>query len=121
MLVFSAVPFTAVKALANSPLGARLRRRLEDRKASASAEADALRAAAREARSSRYALGTLPPHENQAAPCLCESADAPDPFGELIFDEAFGMVELGRGGSVPSRTSTRSTWTESSRAITGSM
>lgn len=53
VLVFSAVPFTAVKAIANSPLGASLRRRLESRKASAAAEADALRAAAREARSSR--------------------------------------------------------------------
>ena len=47
VLVFSAIPFTAVKALANSPLGARLRRRLEDRTAAAAAEADALRAAAR--------------------------------------------------------------------------
>ncbi|KAG8044218.1 hypothetical protein GUJ93_ZPchr0221g7046 [Zizania palustris] len=52
VLVFSAVPFTAVKVLANSPLGARLRRRLEDRKAAAAAEADALRAASRQARSS---------------------------------------------------------------------
>jgi light-harvesting complex II chlorophyll a/b binding protein 7 len=56
VLVFSAVPFTAVKALAGSPLGALLRRRLEARKASAAAEADALRAAARRARSFRYAL-----------------------------------------------------------------
>ena len=53
VLVFSAIPFTAVKALANSPLGARLRRRLEDRKAAAAAEADALRAAARGARNNR--------------------------------------------------------------------
>jgi light-harvesting complex II chlorophyll a/b binding protein 7 len=53
VLVFSAVPFTAVKTLANSPLGARLRRRLEDRKAAAAAEAEALRAAAREARDKR--------------------------------------------------------------------
>ena len=53
VLVFSAIPFTAVKALANSPLGARLRRRLEDRKAVAAAEADALRAAARDARDNR--------------------------------------------------------------------
>jgi light-harvesting complex II chlorophyll a/b binding protein 7 len=54
VLVFSAIPFTTVKALANSPLGARLRRRLEDRKAAAAAEADALRAAARIARNNRY-------------------------------------------------------------------
>ena len=53
MLVFSAIPFTAVKALANSPLGARLRRRLEARKAAAAAEAAALRAAARDARDNR--------------------------------------------------------------------
>ncbi|KAM3256786.1 hypothetical protein ACQJBY_049294 [Aegilops geniculata] len=56
VLVFSAVPFTAVKAIANSPLGASLRRRLESRKASAAAEADALRAAAREARSSSFEI-----------------------------------------------------------------
>jgi light-harvesting complex II chlorophyll a/b binding protein 7 len=53
VLVFSAIPFTVVKALANSPLGARLRRRLEDRKAAAVAETDALRAAARDARNNR--------------------------------------------------------------------
>lgn len=53
VLVFSAIPFTAVKALANSPLGARLRRRLEDRKSVAAAEAEALRAAARDARNKR--------------------------------------------------------------------
>jgi hypothetical protein len=129
VLVFSAVPFTAVKALAGSPLGARLRRRLEERKDSAAAEADALRAAARQARRSRYALD-LPPDQKPGrylslvrSPLVSanQSADTPDSFVEFISDEAFGMVELARGGSAPSRTTTRSIWTESSRAITGSI
>lgn len=32
VLVFSAIPFTAVKAIANSPLGETLQRRMEERK-----------------------------------------------------------------------------------------
>lgn len=32
VLVFSAIPFTAVKAIANSPLGEILQRRMEERK-----------------------------------------------------------------------------------------
>nr|GMD40291.1 chlorophyll A-B binding protein of LHCII type 1 [Ipomoea batatas]GMD46665.1 chlorophyll A-B binding protein of LHCII type 1 [Ipomoea batatas] len=51
VLVFSAIPFTAVKALANSSLGETLRRRLEDRKKAAvddSAKFKALAEAARE-------------------------------------------------------------------------
>lgn len=53
VLVFSAIPFTAVKALANSSLGETLRRRLEERKKAAvddSAKFKALAEAAREDR-----------------------------------------------------------------------
>lgn len=32
VLVFSAIPFTAVKAIANSPLGETLQRKMEERK-----------------------------------------------------------------------------------------
>ena len=32
VLIFSAIPFTAVKAIANSPLGESLQRRMEERK-----------------------------------------------------------------------------------------
>lgn len=32
VLLFSAIPFTAVKAIANSPLGETLQKRLEERK-----------------------------------------------------------------------------------------
>lgn len=40
VLVFSAFPFVAVKAIANSPVGEKLQRRLEKRKEEAKADSD---------------------------------------------------------------------------------
>ncbi|XBI80668.1 hypothetical protein VPH35_089771 [Triticum aestivum] len=92
VLVFSAVPFTAVKAIANSPLGASLRRRLESRKASAAAEADALRAAAREARSSSFWYGGARPR--WLGPLRY---DYPEHLvGEFPGDYGFDIAGLGR-------------------------
>ncbi|KAF5747266.1 chlorophyll a-b binding protein of LHCII type 1 [Tripterygium wilfordii] len=50
VLVFSAIPFTAVKAIANSPLGGTLQRRLQQRKRLAVQEASKLRDLAEKAR-----------------------------------------------------------------------
>ncbi|XP_050235428.1 chlorophyll a-b binding protein 7, chloroplastic isoform X1 [Mercurialis annua] len=50
VLVFSAIPFTAVKALANSPLGESLQRRLEERKKVAVRESSNFQALAAKAR-----------------------------------------------------------------------
>uniref|UniRef100_A0A453KK79 Chlorophyll a-b binding protein, chloroplastic n=2 Tax=Aegilops tauschii subsp. strangulata TaxID=200361 RepID=A0A453KK79_AEGTS len=92
VLVFSAVPFTAVKAIANSPLGASLRRRLESRKASAAAEADALRTAAREARSSSFWYGGARPR--WLGPLRY---DYPEHLaGEYPGDYGFDIAGLGR-------------------------
>ncbi|CAM0950903.1 unnamed protein product [Alopecurus aequalis] len=92
VLVFSAVPFTAVKAIANSPLGARLRRRLEDRKASAAAEAEALRAASRQARSSSFWYGGARPRWLGPIPY-----DYPEHLdGEFPGDYGFDIAGLGR-------------------------
>jgi hypothetical protein len=101
VLVFSAIPFTAVKALANSPLGARLRRRLEDRKAAAAAEADALRAASRGARNNRcspfYCFIKRGTRRLICLSCIRVATIA-----------AFGTVEIGHGGLVPCLTTTLS-------------
>jgi len=92
VLVFSAIPFTAVKALANSPLGARLRRRLEDRKAVAAAEADALRAAARDARDNSFWYGGDRPRWLGPLPY-----DYPEHLtGEYPGDYGFDVAGLGR-------------------------
>ncbi|KAM0904456.1 hypothetical protein ACQ4PT_017993 [Festuca glaucescens] len=92
VLVFSAVPFTAVKALAGSPLGARLRRRLEARKASAAAEADALRAAARQARRSSFWYGGARPRWLGPIPYNYPEHLA----GEFPGDYGFDIAGLGR-------------------------
>uniref|UniRef100_A0ACD5XK97 Uncharacterized protein n=1 Tax=Avena sativa TaxID=4498 RepID=A0ACD5XK97_AVESA len=92
VLVFSAVPFTAVKALAGSPLGARLRRRLEARKATAAAEADALRAASRQARGSSFWYGGARPRWLGPIPY-----DYPEHLdGEFPGDYGFDVAGLGR-------------------------
>ncbi|CAL5065095.1 unnamed protein product [Urochloa decumbens] len=92
VLVFSAIPFTAVKALANSPLGAQLRRRLEERKAAAAAEADALRAAARNARNSSFWYGGDRPRWLGPVPY-----DYPEHLtGEYPGDYGFDIAGLGR-------------------------
>eukprot|EP01018_Ginkgo_biloba_P032167 Gb_21134 [translate_table: standard] len=50
VLVFSAIPFTAVKAIANSPLGARLQERMQATKSSAIERAPEIKAATERAR-----------------------------------------------------------------------
>ncbi|KAE8649969.1 hypothetical protein Csa_012286 [Cucumis sativus] len=50
VLIFSAIPFTAVKAIANSPLGGSLQRQLEKKKNSAVANSSKFKALAEEAR-----------------------------------------------------------------------
>ncbi|GLT35307.1 hypothetical protein SLA2020_097740 [Shorea laevis] len=54
VLVFSAIPFTAVKAIANSPLGESLQRRLEEKKKVALQNSSKLRALSEKARNERY-------------------------------------------------------------------
>ncbi|RZB58796.1 Chlorophyll a-b binding protein 7, chloroplastic [Glycine soja] len=57
VLLFSAIPFTAVKAIANSPLGESLQRKMEERKTFAvenSSTFKALAGKARKERPSRY-------------------------------------------------------------------
>uniref|UniRef100_A0A0A9E6F7 Chlorophyll a-b binding protein, chloroplastic n=1 Tax=Arundo donax TaxID=35708 RepID=A0A0A9E6F7_ARUDO len=96
VLVFSAIPFTAVKALANSPLGERLRRRLEDRKAAAAAEAEALRAAAGDARNSSFWYGGGRPRWLGPLPY-----DYPEHLiGEYPGDYGFDVAGLGRDPGV---------------------
>lgn len=53
VVVFSAIPFTAVKAIANSPLGESLQRRLEERKKFAIQESSKFKALAQKARNDR--------------------------------------------------------------------
>ncbi|EXB56249.1 Chlorophyll a-b binding protein of LHCII type III [Morus notabilis] len=56
VLVFSAIPFTAVKALANSPLGESLQRRLEERKKFAVENASKFKALAEKARKDSFEI-----------------------------------------------------------------
>ncbi|XP_042437500.1 chlorophyll a-b binding protein 7, chloroplastic-like isoform X3 [Zingiber officinale] len=56
VLVFSAIPFTAVKALANSALGEKLRRKLEETKADALEKSRRFEARARKARKASYEI-----------------------------------------------------------------
>lgn len=53
VVVFSAIPFTAVKAIANSPLGQSLQKRLEERKKLAVENSSTFRASAQIARKRR--------------------------------------------------------------------
>jgi light-harvesting complex II chlorophyll a/b binding protein 7 len=53
VVIFSAIPFTVVKAIANSSLGEQLRFRLEQTKKSALKEENALRALSKQARETR--------------------------------------------------------------------
>ncbi|PKI35751.1 hypothetical protein CRG98_043909 [Punica granatum] len=57
VLVFSAIPFTAVKAIANSPLGESLQRRLEERKSFAAENAARFKAMSEKARKESYWYG----------------------------------------------------------------
>jgi hypothetical protein len=54
VLVFSAIPFTAVKAIANSPLGGSLQRKMEETKKSAIQNSSKFKAEANKARKERY-------------------------------------------------------------------
>jgi hypothetical protein len=54
VLVFSAIPFTAVKAIANSPLGGSLQRKMEETKKSAIQNSSKFKADANKARKERY-------------------------------------------------------------------
>lgn len=54
VLLFSAIPFTAVKAIANSPLGESLQRNMEETKKSAIQNSSNFKALAEEARNQRY-------------------------------------------------------------------
>lgn len=54
VLVFSAIPFTAVKAIANSPLGESLQRRLEEKKKVSLQNSSKFRALSEKARNERY-------------------------------------------------------------------
>ena len=53
--MFSAFPFTIVKAIANSPLGTRLQERMQDYKTKAQIAAPEIESAKERARKSRYA------------------------------------------------------------------
>lgn len=54
VLLFSAIPFTAVKAIANSSVGERLRRRLEETKRDAVESSKRFKAMAKKAREERF-------------------------------------------------------------------
>jgi light-harvesting complex II chlorophyll a/b binding protein 7 len=53
VLIFSAIPFTAVKAIANSPLGESLQRRMEQTKKFAVENSSKFKALAEKARKER--------------------------------------------------------------------
>lgn len=53
VLIFSAIPFTAVKAIANSPLGESLQRRMEETKKFAVENSSKFKALAEKARKDR--------------------------------------------------------------------
>ncbi|CAJ1972626.1 unnamed protein product [Sphenostylis stenocarpa] len=57
VLLFSAVPFTAVKAIANSPLGKSLRRKMEERKKFAVENSSKFKALANKARKESFWYG----------------------------------------------------------------
>ncbi|KAJ7950466.1 Chlorophyll a-b binding protein, chloroplastic [Quillaja saponaria] len=57
VLVFSAIPFTAVKAIANSPLGESLQRRMEERKKYAVENSSKFKALAEKARKESFWYG----------------------------------------------------------------
>ena len=53
VVVFSAIPFTAVKAIANSPLGEELQRRMEEKKKLYKDNSSKLKALSKKARLER--------------------------------------------------------------------
>lgn len=92
MLVFSAIPFTAVKALANSPLGESLQRRLQDRKKLAVQNASKFRALTQKARNDSVWYGQERPRWLGPIPY-----DYPAHLtGELPGDYGFDIAGLGK-------------------------
>lgn len=59
VVVFSAVPFTVVKAIANSPLGERLQRKMKESKKISLSNSTEFKALAQRARNKRYMLMLL--------------------------------------------------------------
>ncbi|KAH0938610.1 hypothetical protein HID58_006071 [Brassica napus] len=92
VLVFSAIPFTAVKAIANSSLGESLRRRLEEKKKEAVENASRFNAKAQKARADSKWYGQERPRWFGPIPY-----DYP-PYltGELPGDYGFDIAGLGK-------------------------
>lgn len=92
MLVFSAIPFTAVKAIANSPLGESLQRQLEERKKVALKNASNFRALAEKARNESFWYGEDRPRWLGPIPY-----DYPEYLdGELPGDYGFDVAGLSK-------------------------
>lgn len=90
--MFSAIPFTAVKALANSPLGESLQRRLQDRKKLAVQNASKFRALTQKARNDSVWYGQERPRWLGPIPY-----DYPAHLtGELPGDYGFDIAGLGK-------------------------
>jgi light-harvesting complex II chlorophyll a/b binding protein 7 len=92
VLVFSAIPFTAVKAIANSSIGVSLRRRLEEKKKEAVENSSRFKSKAQEARNDSKWYGKERPRWFGPIPY-----DYP-PYltGELPGDYGFDIAGLGK-------------------------